>query len=142
MTRQKARNKSITNLKKKCILIVEDSSICAKVLQSFLESMGYSNLNVAPTGKEALKLLSSRSFDLVFLDLHLPDMSGIDFCHHYKKNYPQKNTPIICCSSSLAFISEKDLAKTCLEAGMDDFLHKPVSPEALQKIVNFWFSNK
>jgi len=131
-----------TKTKPKNILIIDDDAICAKVLGSFLTNMGYSNSIVASTGNDALKLMSTKDFALVFLDLHLSDMSGIDFCHYYKKNCLHKNTPIICCSSSLVFITEKDLAKTCIEAGMDDFLHKPVSAEKLKEIIERWLPKR
>lgn len=105
------------------ILIVEDSIINAQVLQDFLKSEGIQNILIAATGQKALHYFS-QPLDLIITDFHLPDMNGIQITEHYQKNFPKKNTPIICCSTE----SEK-IRKKCIEAGIDDFLPKPVSPQ-------------
>jgi CheY-like chemotaxis protein len=114
------------------ILIIEDNIIKANVLQSQLEDFGFTDITIVKSGKEAIKLFSE-NFNLIFLDINLPDMNGIDIARHYRNIFPKKDTPIICCSSKA-----DSLRRECIEAGIDDFLVKPISPENLQEILECW----
>lgn len=118
------------------ILIVEDSIIKANVLQSQLEDFGFTDITIVKSGKEAIELFSE-NFDLIFLDINLPDMNGIDLARYYRNIYPKKDTPIICCSSKA-----DSLRRECIEAGMDDFLVKPILPENLLEILECWTFRK
>lgn len=132
MTRQKLD----LEIKVVRILIIEDNIIKAGVLKSQLEDFGFTDITIAATGKEAIKLFSEK-FDLILLDINLPDMNGVDLARHYRTVYPKKDTPIICCSSNA-----DSLRRECIEAGMDDFLITPVSPKNLQEILECWIVHK
>ncbi len=132
MTRQKLD----LEIKVVRILIIEDNIIKAGVLKSQLEDFGFTDITIAASGQEAIKLFSGNYY-LIFLDINLPDMNGIDLTRHYRTVYPKKDTPIICCSSNA-----DSLRRECIEAGMDDFLVTPVSSENLQEILECWVVHK
>lgn len=118
------------------ILIIEDNVVEAGVLQSQLEDFGFTDITIAKSGEEAIKLFSE-NFDLIFSDISLPKMNGIELTRYYRNIHPKRDTPIICCSSKAA-----SLRRECIEAGMDDFLVKPIPPEMLQEILECWVVHK
>lgn len=81
------------------------------------------DIKTAGTGKLALDLLSSEKFDLVLLDVDLPDISGFDICSHIKQNELTKNIPVIFISGYKDLIFEMQ----AYEAGAADYLSKPVN---------------
>jgi len=105
------------------ILIVEDDEDTAEVVCSLLESAGYNAIAV-DRGEAALMEIASSSPDLVLLDLNLPDIHGLEVL---KQVRTQSFLPMIVVSG---FTQEGDKV-TALEAGADDFMSKPFSPEEL-----------
>lgn len=114
------------------ILVVEDNLICAEVLQSTLNDLGYKHVNIITKGIEALDIPMSE-VDLIFIDINLPDISGIKLCQIIRKMILPKEIPIIC-YSSLSDAHEKE----CIEAGMNDFLQKTFKLEDLIEIMESW----
>ncbi len=105
------------------ILIVEDDLDTAEVVAALLETAGYSTVSVE-TGSTALEEIQNSSPDLVLLDLHLPDIDGFDVLRQVREH---SFLPLIILSG---FSQERDKV-TALEAGADDFMSKPFSPEEL-----------
>ena len=101
------------------VLIVEDNHKIALQLGEFLEGHHWS-VDFAATGKRAIQLADEFIFDVVILDLGLPDIDGLEVCKHIK-NTSQRNTPIFMLTARDAY---PDLAKGFKE-GADDYLTKP-----------------
>lgn len=110
------------------ILIVEDDTDTAEVVSALLESAGYTAVT-ADTGSTALSEINAASPDLVLLDMHLPDMNGLDVLKKVRAN---SFLPMIVLSG---LTQERDKV-VALEAGADDYMAKPFSPEELVARVN------
>lgn len=120
------------------ILLVEDDPIPQKVTQWQLSEMGY-NIDTAPDGHSALKLLEQNVYDLIFMDIGLPDISGLEVTAEIRKREDGKrHTPII----GLTIYALESDQKTGLQAGMDEYLVKPVMPERLKNVLQRWVKNK
>lgn len=104
------------------ILVIEDEEKISKILKAYLEKEGFM-VTVAPTGQKALSTLKDR-FDLIILDLMLPDMDGEDICQTIRKD---SDTPIIMLTAK----SEEDDRVKGLGIGADDYVVKPFSPREL-----------
>ena len=110
-------------MNKPIILVVEDDAPVRNLMITTLKTHDYKYLT-APTGREAVMLASSHNPDVVFLDLGLPDMDGIDVIRRIRS---WSNMPIIVISAR----SEDEDKITALYAGADDYLTKPFSVEEL-----------
>ncbi|PIQ42443.1 MAG: hypothetical protein COV52_03465 [Gammaproteobacteria bacterium CG11_big_fil_rev_8_21_14_0_20_46_22] len=118
----------------KRILLVEDNLMNQKVVLHMLEKLECQT-DVAADGKTALeKLHSSEGYDLVLMDISLPDMSGLDITREYRQaeEASKRRLPII----ALTAHAHSDDEAKCLAAGMDDFLVKPVFAEKLREVID------
>lgn len=116
------------------VLLVEDIELNVVVASSVLEKLGNS-VEVAMTGEEALTLFDPAEFDLVLLDIQLPDMSGLEVAREIHQRYAgQQLPPLIALTANV--LKDK---KEYLEAGMDDVLSKPLAVPALTAIIQkYW----
>ncbi|MEP0071573.1 MAG: response regulator [Marinomonas sp.] len=103
------------------ILIVDDEMTSIEVMRCLLETNV--DITIAETGRQALTKLSEEAFDLVLLDVDLPDMSGFDVCKGIKDNPTTSDIPVIFISGYKDLIFEMQ----AYEAGGADYLTKPVS---------------
>ena len=109
------------------LLLVEDNQTTADTLRLFLEAQGYA-VTHAPNGRAAAERLSSGGFDLVVLDLMLPDVDGITLCRGLRRH---SRVPVVMLTARSA---EDDIVEG-LEAGADDYVRKPFgSRELLARI--------
>ena len=110
------------------VLCVEDNEINQMVVEQYFRSWSI-DVTFAGSGEEALRLFGDNLYDMVFMDIRLPDMSGYDITRKLREKYPDRNEPI------LAFTAEIDESTShkILEAGMLDFVTKPFSPEDIVK---------
>lgn len=109
------------------ILLVEDDKLQAKTTKEYLEKAGHS-IVWAENGVSAIKFAKTDTFDLIVLDLVLPDLDGNEVCRWMKNTKDTKDIPIIILSSK-ASAKEKVVG---LEAGADDYLPKPCNPSELK----------
>jgi signal transduction histidine kinase/CheY-like chemotaxis protein len=110
------------------VLLVEDNPINQKIALLMLEKIGC-NVDVAANGIEALKALQLFSYDLIFMDCQMPEMDGYEATRRIRKlPQPISDIPIIALTAN-AF--KEDQAK-CIEAGMNDFVTKPVESSTLE----------
>ncbi|MBD2189855.1 response regulator [Pseudanabaena mucicola] len=113
------------------ILLAEDNIVNQKVATSFLAKLGYA-IDIASNGYEVLELLRQRSYDVILMDIHMPEMDGIVTTKNIFAEFPQK--PWIIALTANALSGDRDL---CLKLGMQDYISKPlqVAPlvEALEK---------
>jgi DNA-binding response OmpR family regulator len=108
------------------ILVVDDEPNVLRMVSYTLEIEGY-EVVVAQNGVEALSKVQTEAPDLVILDVMMPDMSGIEVCEQLRKGPETIGLPIIM-FSALSQVADK---VRCLEAGADEYLTKPITPEEL-----------
>jgi PAS domain S-box-containing protein len=112
------------------ILLVEDNTINQKVALRVLQGFGYRS-DVAGNGIEAIESVRRQPYDLIFMDVHMPQMDGLEASRRICTYWP-KNRPRIIAMTANA--SQED-REECLAAGMDGFVAKPVKVEDLQTIL-------
>lgn len=111
------------------IFMVEDIALNVTVARAILEKFGH-QVTVAMTGKEAIEQLHTpQQYDLIFLDIQLPDMTGFDIAQHLRHHY-QNLPPIIALTANVM----KD-KKTYFEKGLDDVISKPLSLSSVQQVL-------
>lgn len=116
------------------VLLVEDIELNVIVARSVLEKLGNS-VDVAMTGKAALEMFKPGEYDLVLLDIQLPDMTGLDISRELTKRYPREDLPPLVALTANVLKDKQEY----LNAGMDDVLSKPLSvPELTAMIKKFW----
>ena len=113
------------------ILLTEDNLVNQKVVLRLLEKHGYT-ADVAGNGLEALDALHRQPYDLVLMDVHMPEMDGLEATRLIRSTLPAVRQPRIVALTAAAMVEDQE---ACLAAGMDAFLTKPVRPEALMKIL-------
>ncbi len=119
------------------ILVAEDNNIAAKVITTFLEKQGH-HVTLSRNGEEALEQVHERSFDAAFVDLRMPRMDGLEFTRQVRiREAGERHMPIIALTANVA----DDVKQEALDAGMDDFLSKPVEPESLELMVEKYVGN-
>ncbi|EPB5889394.1 aerobic respiration two-component sensor histidine kinase ArcB [Escherichia coli] len=116
------------------VLLVEDIELNVIVARSVLEKLGNS-VDVAMTGKAALAMFKPGEYDLVLLDIQLPDMTGLDISRELTKRYPREDLPPLVALTANVLKDKQEY----LNAGMDDVLSKPLSVPALTAMIKkFW----
>ena len=105
------------------VLIVEDEALMRDVIKDYFEADGY-EVTEAGDGLEALDLVEEKEFDLILLDIMLPEIDGFSVCRKIRKT---KDVPIIMITAR----SEEDDKLTGYELGADDYVTKPFSPKVL-----------
>ncbi len=128
------QNPSLLKNKSERILIVEDNYINQIVIQNMLKNFGY-NSDVAADGNEALQSLQIIPYDLILMDCQMPEMDGYEATREIRSRpWKAAKTPIIALT---AHVTDGEREK-CLQAGMDDYLSKPIVKENLSQTINLW----
>ena len=115
------------------ILIAEDNAVNQKVALHMLQKLGY-RADAVANGKEAVKALEMIPYDLVFMDVQMPEMNGFEATAMIRdptSSVRSHSVPVIAMTAH----AMKGDQETCLEAGMDDYIPKPVKPSALQRVL-------
>ena len=108
------------------VLLVEDNEVNQQVARELLEQ-AHLVVTIANHGREAVDLLSSQSFDIVLMDVQMPVMDGLTATRLIRKEKLAQKTPIVAMTAN-AMQGDRDL---CLDAGMDDYVAKPIEPDEL-----------
>jgi hypothetical protein len=110
------------------ILLAEDNPVNQRLAIRLLEKHGHA-VTAVGNGIEAVKIFSERSFDVILMDIHMPEMDGIETTLHIRLLETKTGThvPIIAMTAS----AMKEDREACLAAGMDGYISKPVSREEL-----------
>ena len=115
------------------ILVVEDSVINQKLAVGILRKFGYSS-DVANNGAQAIELVRVNRYDLIFMDLQMPVMDGLEATRHISAMLPRGRPRIIAMTAN-ALPGDRE---RCIEAGMDDYIAKPILPAAVQTLIQRW----
>ena len=115
------------------ILAVEDNVINQQVIKELLEGYGLS-VEIAEDGKEALSKIGKQTFDLVLMDIQLPDMDGLEVTRRIRSLGIFSEMPIIAMTAH-ALVGDKEKS---LQAGMNDHVTKPINPTALFRTLASW----
>jgi len=140
LVKRSSEKKSAVKVKNTQILLVEDNAVNLMVATSLLEKLGCL-VTPAGNGIEALEQFAVRKFDLVFMDCQMPEMDGFEASKEirtFEASGGQIRTPIIAFTAN-AMAGDRD---RCIEAGMDDYLTKPVEPKGLEDILVKWLPGK
>ncbi|MBI4322381.1 MAG: response regulator [Chloroflexi bacterium] len=109
------------------LLIVDDNEMNRDMLSRHLQRQGY-EVSVAENGRRALDLIGSKRFDLVLLDMVMPEMNGYQVLQRLKTDVGLRHIPVIMISA----LDETDAVVRCIEMGADDYLPKPFNPILLK----------
>ena len=109
------------------ILLAEDNQINQKVALRILATMAY-EADVASNGLEALEALSRQHYDVVLMDIQMPELDGLAATRQIRKQWPEEHGPHIIAMTANALEGDRE---RCLDAGMNDYVAKPVNMEEL-----------
>ncbi|WPJ94485.1 ATP-binding protein [Coraliomargarita algicola] len=118
-------------LKGKRVLIADDMGFNRYISAAVLNSMG-AEIDVAENGRNALIKLNSFSYEIVILDINMPQMSGIEVVEAYFKKHQGENNPKFI---ALSAYNSVDIEEKCIAAGFNHFIEKPLDPEKLKKLL-------
>jgi len=121
------------------LLLVEDNIVNRKVALGILKKLGL-HVDTATNGIEALKAMETTPYDLVLMDVQMPEMDGFEATREIRNPQspiPNHDVPIIAMTAH-AMQGYRD---KCLKAGMDDYISKPVNPQSLGDMVTKWLDN-
>jgi signal transduction histidine kinase/CheY-like chemotaxis protein len=114
------------------ILLVEDQPLNQKISSMLLQRLGYATVDIANHGQEAVDMVGRCHYDIIFMDLQMPVMGGIDATREIRGNFLLKQQPAIIAMTGHALTGVRE---ACREAGMNDFLAKPVSLDDFRKCI-------
>ncbi|MGB9292393.1 MAG: adenylate/guanylate cyclase domain-containing protein [Desulfobaccales bacterium] len=119
------------------ILVVDDNEINRDLLSRYLERQGHT-VQVADNGRQALEMIATGGFDLVLLDILMPELNGYQVLQHLKQSETWRDLPVIMISA----LDEMDSAVRCIELGAEDYLPKPFNPVLLRARVQACLEKK
>ncbi len=117
------------------VLLVEDNPVNQKVALRFLGLLGY-RADAVGNGLEAVHTLERRDYDLVFMDVQMPEMDGFTATREIRSKLPADRQPKIVALTANALQGDRE---RCLESGMDDYITKPVRRESLEEVITKHF---
>ena len=132
-----SNSKKIANLAKEYpfkILIVEDHLINQKLINFILKKAGY-QADAVSNGLEAVDAVQRRDYDIVFMDIQMPELDGLEATRRINKLLPSGKRPVIIAMTANALAEDR---KKCLEAGMDDYISKPLRDGIVGDMIKKW----
>lgn len=115
----------------KKILIADDNLVLHDIMRQMLRLMGYDSISAA-SGKECLSKAVSETPDLILLDITLPDMDGRDVARRLRSDPATVDIPILAFTAMV----DSSVGKSCIQAGCDDYIAKPVTHEVLREKIH------
>ena len=116
------------------LLLADDNPINQKVGLSVVQKLGY-RADLASNGLEVLKALEQKAYDILFLDVQMPEMDGLEAARQICQRWPAEKRPRIIAMTGNALIGDRE---KCLQAGMDDYISKPIRIAEMQSALERW----
>ncbi len=116
-----------------CVLVVEDNDLNQEVVIGLLDEVGI-RTDIAENGLKAIEILRHKRYDLVLMDLQMPVLDGISATKELRKNDELFDLPIVAMTAN-ALQADRD---RCLKVGMNDYVSKPIEPDALYRVLLRW----
>jgi len=116
------------------ILVAEDNPINQKVASMMIKNLGY-RADVVGNGLEALDALKRQKYDIVLMDVQMPEMDGLDATRQIRKLWHGKEGPFIIAMTASAMQGDREI---CLQAGMDEYIAKPIHLADLKEALERW----
>jgi CheY-like chemotaxis protein len=117
------------------VLVAEDDLISQQVTSTMLKNMGCSEVDVVSNGIEAIEAIKTQEYALVFMDLSMPKLDGLEATKLIRNEIEGNNSLRIVGLTAHAI---KGYRQKCIDAGMNDYISKPISSESLQKVLCEW----
>jgi CheY-like chemotaxis protein len=134
LDRVPATDETRLNQVKVRILVAEDNRVNQKLVRHFFERLGYS-IDIAPNGLAVLDQVKLNAYDLIFMDVQMPEMDGLETTRELCKIYSDQERSVIIAMTANALDSDY---QACFKAGMDDYLSKPLRLVKLQEALDKW----
>jgi len=119
------------------ILLAEDHPVNCEIAKALLEAVGM-RIHIAIDGRQAVQMAATTDYDAVLMDVQMPRLDGLDATRAIRQLPGRSNTPIVAMTAN-AYEDDRAL---CLDAGMNDFLSKPVEPSHLYSVLLRWLSRR
>lgn len=116
------------------VLLAEDNPVCREGVSLMLREKGF-RVSVAEDGLAALELLESETFDIAFIDCQMPRMDGYELAVEFRRREGSRRRTSLVALTASAMESDR---RRCLEAGMDDYVAKPVDTRTLVAVIDRW----
>ncbi|HEY5915405.1 MAG TPA: response regulator [Verrucomicrobiae bacterium] len=120
------------------LLLADDNLINQRVARVVLQKLGY-QADVANNGVEVLKALEQKPYDILFLDVQMPELDGLEVARRICQRWPADRRPSIIAMTGNALMGDRE---KCLRAGMDDYIAKPIRVGDLQAALERWGCHK
>jgi CheY-like chemotaxis protein len=115
------------------LLLAEDNPFNQALATAILGKLGY-GYDIAENGEQVLSMMAGKTYDIVLMDVQMPEMDGLEATRIIRKKYTN-HQPVIIAMTANAMQEDKE---ECLQAGMDDYLSKPIKPEDLVSLLKKW----
>ncbi len=129
--------KTLSSGQKLKILLVEDNIINQMVATRMLNRLGYRH-DIAVNGKEAVDAVRNSKYDIVLMDILMPELDGLEAAKIIRNEISPEKTPVLIAMTANAMTGDRE---NYLQAGMDDYISKPVSIEGLKQLFEKWQFN-
>ncbi|MBL8208534.1 MAG: response regulator, partial [Blastocatellia bacterium] len=116
------------------LLVAEDNLVNQKVALRMLQKLGY-RADVAANGYEAIAAIRRQSYDIVLMDVHMPEMDGLEATRKICQRWNEHDRPYIIAMTANAMQGDRE---ACLAAGMNDYISKPIKIEDLSRVLEKW----
>jgi len=116
------------------VLVAEDNPVNQKLLRRVLQQLGYT-ADMVENGVEVVEAVNRKHYDLVFMDVHMPEMDGMEATRMIVNSKPEEQRPIIVAVTADALQGDKE---KCIQAGMDDYITKPIRIADIQGVLDRW----
>ncbi len=115
------------------VLVAEDHPVNQKLITKMLEKWGH-RVNVVANGIEAVEAVDRQRYDLVLMDMQMPELDGVEATVQIRRHHPAEQLPILAMTANVL----PEDRQRCAAAGMQDFLTKPIQPQVVRAAVVLW----
>ena len=116
------------------LLVADDNPVNLQVARTILRKLGY-QADTATNGREVLDALGQKEYDILFLDVQMPELDGLEVARLIHQRLPREKRPRLIAITGAAFASDRE---KCLAAGMDDYISKPIRLQDIQNALERW----